>query len=662
MTLSPERIVGLSKMAGEIKKFGWENTALGAISEWDDHLVVHANMMLSCPFPMMIWWGSELLQLYNDSCSDIISLQQSNIQKSLGQKANDFWSEAWDTISDRLKKLHHDPLAVFEEDQLVPIYRGNHLEHVYWTFSYSNLMDSKGNNAGILIIFKETSKSNTELRHKREEENFLLSLTDKLTGVREVEDIYTISLQSIHNHFCFYDIGYIKINRKADNLKILKNFSTLENVMPAVDFKETFLNKSDVLINESGKINEGYSIKFEKINTSEENGIETYFYAILPDDFQWNQFKQNTFRDACKRVSDLAVIAESQNKLMISESRYRSLFENILDAFMVIDFIFDNAGNPINYTFVTTNPAFEIQSGLKNVVGKTILEIMPDVENEWIKAYGSVATTGNPIQFNQYNEGTKRYYEVFASSVKEHPSQVVVVFRDVTEKKREDERKKKFLNLASHELKTPLTSIYGYLQIIQRLHKDKKYEMATSILEKSVSYVNRMNTMINGFLHLSKIEDSIESFHLELVNITELINECYQEAVSYHNTHKIVFSHSDCHYITVDRKRIMMVVQNLITNAVLYSPKGSCITISCIQSNGQITISVEDEGIGISPHEIKNIFKKFYRIEDNPVTGVSGFGLGLYISSEILKQHNSEIIIRSKMGKGSIFHFSLPLQ
>jgi len=667
MISSSEKIVGLSEMAINIKNHSWENTALGSISEWDAHLIVHTNMILSCPFPMMIWWGSDLVQMHNDACKHLINTPQNKIKRSLGQKADEFWSDAWDIILEKLQKLKNDSLGVFEEDQLIPIYRGNCLEHVYWTFSYSNLLDSQGKNAGVLIIFKETSKSNTELRQKRERENFLLKLTDQLTGLRELHDIYTISSTSILQHFSFYGAGFIKTGDQTNDFDSINTVSDDENTLYKADLGLLLLkalDKRKITHPEASNllVMDGYSIKLEKINSSEDEDIHTYFYAVAADSYDWSQYKLDTICDACKRIADLSAIAEFQKKLIISESRYRSLFENILDAFMVIDFIFDSEGNPVNYTFITTNPAFEIQSGLRDVAGKTILEIMPDVEQEWISAYGSVAITGNPITFNQYNEGTKRHYEVFASSVKEYPSQVVVVFRDVTEKKREVERKKKFLNLASHELKTPLTSIYGYLQIVQKLYKSKKYDRAESILEKSVTYVNRMHTMINGFLHLSKIEDSIEPFQRETFNITDLVKDCCKEAVSYYSTHRIHFLNSDCHFISADRKRILMVLQNLITNAVQYSPKDTAILISCACSDTEVTISIEDEGMGIADYEKKNIFKKFYRIEDNPVTGVSGFGLGLYICAEIIRQHNSEIMVKSKPGNGTIFCFTLPLQ
>ncbi len=665
--LSSAKISGSTEMSASIREFPWQTTSLGSVSTWDNNLIVHINMMLACPFPMMIWWGEEKIQFYNDACKKLSGIQHHQKSKeSLGQPAEKCWPEAWDTIRKKLEVLKKDPLGVFEEDQLIPIYQGDQLEPVYWTFSYSHLQDEKGDNEGTLIIFKETTHTNIELRSKREKETFLLRLGDQLRGITDKKTIETESGTALLTHYNLQEIGFVNILANTVKLvphtKVTKNNSAIliDNFddKSCVEFLPASTVTEDISYRNEKVYQLGqYSVFITKINEDQNN--HQYLYAVSKIDDSWDQYKKNTIAEASRRIGEFLTITEAQKDLILSEARYRSLFENILDAFMVIDFSFDASGKPVNYTFLSTNPAFEIQTGLENVVGKTILEIMPEVEQEWMEGYGNVAITGEPAKFEQYNDATKRHYEVFASSIKDYPSQVVVVFRDITERKLETESKKKFLNVASHELKTPLTSVYASIQLAQKMINGQKIDKASSLLEKSITSLTKMTKIINGFLHLSNLEDPEVAIKKEVFDVSELLKSSCIEAGFQHSSHQFILNSEDCKNVVADKDKIRLVLQNLITNAVQYSPQKTNITLSCISIENRINIFVEDQGIGLDNLAIKNILKKFFRVHDNPITGVSGLGLGLYVCSKILNRHDSELNIESIPGKGSKFSFSL---
>lgn len=669
MIQSTAKISGLTEISAKIREFPWQTTSLGSISNWDNNLIAHTNMILACPFPMMIWWGEEKIQIYNDACTKLSGIQQHQKSKhSLGQRAEQCWQEAWETIKKKLEVLKNDPLGVYEEDQIIPIYQGDQLEPIYWTFSYSNLQNVKGDNSGILIIFKETTHTNIELRNKKEKETFLLRLNDKLRGISDKKTIEIESAINLLTYCNLKEIGFANLFNNDINIvphtKVVKSNSAI--VTDNFDQKSSLehLMVSNVIgeISESnGKVytSEKTSVFITKVN-GDRNNYE-YLYAVAEIDDDWNHYKMDVIAEASKRISEFLTMAETRENLIVSEARYRSLFENILDAFMVIDFSFDASGKPVNYTFVSTNPAFEVQTGLKNVVGKTILDIMPEVEKEWMEGYGNVAVTGEPAKFEQYNDATKRYYEVFASSIKDYPTQVVVVFRDITEKKLDLESKKKFLNVASHELKTPLTSIYASIQLAQKMIKERKIDKASNLLEKSVTSLTKMTKIINGFLHLSNLEDSHVAITKEVFDVSELLENSCTEAKLQNLSHQFILNSEHCKNVVADKNKIGLVLENLITNAVQYSPRQSNITISCKSTEDKITISVEDQGVGLEETAIKNVLKKFFRVHDNPITGVSGLGLGLYVCSKILQQHDSELNIESVPGKGSKFSFTLSI-
>jgi len=170
-----------------------------------------------------------------------------------------------------------------------------------------------------------------------------------------------------------------------------------------------------------------------------------------------------------------------------------------------------------------------------------------------------------------------------------------------------------------------------------------------------------MSNMINGFLNISRLESGkilIEKSHFD---IEELVREITEEQELSVTSHYI--SLAECAPITVyaDRDKINSVISNLINNAVKYSPKDTTIQVACAVNKNEITISVKDEGMGIKPSDADKIFDRYYRVESNNTRHISGFGIGLYLSAEIIQRHGGRIWLESEPGKGSTFYFTLPL-
>lgn len=665
MTHYAQQISGRYEMAEAIREFPWNTTVLGDISEWDTHFTAHVNMMLACPFPMIIWWGNEKVQLYNDACRKLIGSRYGNGHPAvLGARAKECWAEAWELIQKKLDVLETDPHGVFEEDKPIPLYNNGQPEEVYWTFSYSRLQDSEGTYAGTLIIFKETSAANRELRRKKEEKNFLLTITDKLQSRSETGEIEACATHEVREYFHADGAGFATFDIETGFIiKDTENLVPTDN--PAVEQQFSVLPLLSTILKDKkfayGRPWISGKYTFICIPVSENSIKNRFFYVFHEKHFDWNEHRCAVLAEAVQKTEEVISAVVARQQIILSEYRYRALFESIDDAFMVIDFIYDEKGKPVNYTFINTNPAFETQSGLTNVTGKTILEIMPDVETVWIETYGHVSVKKKPIQFEQYNEGTQKYYEVFASPVRECPGQVVVVFRDVTDKKREIEMKNNFLSLTSHELKTPLTSIYTYFQLAQRMNTTEQYDKASLMLEKAGNHLVKMTSIINSFLELSRLEESSAALHETYFDIGVLTETCLKEARMQYTNHRFSIHTESPVYVSGDQEKLMQVIQHMISNAVKYSERNTLISVGCRTSGDRVKISIEDQGIGIAETAREEIFKKFYRVNDNPITGVSGFGLGLYLSNEILKLHQTRLEVHSMVNRGSVFHFSLPV-
>jgi PAS domain S-box-containing protein len=240
------------------------------------------------------------------------------------------------------------------------------------------------------------------------------------------------------------------------------------------------------------------------------------------------------------------------------------------------------------------------------------------------------------------------------------PIRILGTIQDVTEQRLNDQRKSDFISMVSHELKTPLTSINGYVQILEDKAQKDDNMLSRSLLGKAGKQVGKMTNLINGFLNVSRLESA--KIHMERTkfDISTMIAEVKDESLASITSHKVIFAPVEERVVVADRDKIGQVLNNLINNAVKYSPAGTNINVSCITRGDYVIVSVKDEGYGISEENLPKTFERYYRVESG-LTGVSGFGIGLYLCYEIIKRHNGNIWAHSSIGKGSTFYFTLPL-
>lgn len=232
---------------------------------------------------------------------------------------------------------------------------------------------------------------------------------------------------------------------------------------------------------------------------------------------------------------------------------------------------------------------------------------------------------------------------------------------DITERKQTELLKNDFLAVASHELKTPLTSIKAYAQLLSQTYEKANDAFLKNGLMKMENQVNKMTKLVADFLNLSKLESEKFRLDLELFDINELVREIAIDIQMVAINHTILLERKRPVFVTADREKISQVVTNLLINAVKYSPEDKNINVSLKEADGWVTVSIADKGIGIKAGEHEKIFQRFYRSEFNNNISFSGFGIGLYISAEIIKRHNGKIGVISEEGKGADFYFQLPV-
>jgi len=221
-----------------------------------------------------------------------------------------------------------------------------------------------------------------------------------------------------------------------------------------------------------------------------------------------------------------------------------------------------------------------------------------------------------------------------------------------------NDRKDEFIGLASHELKTPLTSISGYLQILNMMVTDEK---ALQFVAKTRQQVRKLSALVSDLLDVSKIEAGKLKLSVEQFDIGQVLKDAI-ELFAYGNHNYNISLETDVTelLVTGDPHRVEQVIVNLLTNAIRYSPGTDKIIIYLSREAHEVKVGIRDFGVGIAPEKLKDIFSRFYRVDDaNP--NISGLGIGLYLSHEIVSRHNGRIWAESEPGVGSTFWFTLPL-
>jgi two-component system CheB/CheR fusion protein len=221
-------------------------------------------------------------------------------------------------------------------------------------------------------------------------------------------------------------------------------------------------------------------------------------------------------------------------------------------------------------------------------------------------------------------------------------------------------KKDEFISIASHELKTPVTSLKAMLQIIERaIIKLEEMKPLHTFVQKANRQVDKLTELIKDLLDVTQIQAGKLQLKKTDFNLGELLSECREELQTGSTKQQIIFEGNSNIKIKADRNRLEQVVINLISNAIKYSPNGDKVIIKAEKTTGGVKIAITDFGIGIPGEKISLLFDRFYRVDDVSQR-YAGLGLGLFISAEIIKQHNGHIYVESEVGKGSTFWFVIP--
>lgn len=305
----------------------------------------------------------------------------------------------------------------------------------------------------------------------------------------------------------------------------------------------------------------------------------------------------------------------------------------------------------------------------KEAMGTNVKIIFPKDKQEEYQAILEVIKMGERIDHletvRKRQDGREIDVSVSISPIFDSSGKLMgssVIDRDITTEKELERRKDVFISMASHELKTPLTTLKVLTHILQKKINPQISQESAHYLGKIDDQLNKLINLVEDLLDLSKIQTGKLQLSKQIFDLNTLIHETVEDITNAYDSHQIVIEGSCGTSLKGDKDRLNQVLTNLLINAIKYSPKNSQVKVKILPDTNKVTVAVEDFGIGISKTHQLRIFDRFYRAAGHSEKTYPGLGIGLCISAEIIRRHGGKLWVQSLKRKGSTFSFSLPLK
>ena len=549
------------------------------------------------------------------------------------------------TYQDMYSHIHPDDMnlvasVAFEEAMITSMYNCEY--RIFWPNNSIRWIRTQGK-----IIYSDEQNPLRMI-------GTLLDITEKKLIEEEIERIAAIVLSSEDAIISKNREGIITTwNNAAEKMF---GFSANEMIgQPLISLTPPdFMQKDEDIIKQIEKEKGAYS--FETRRLKKDNSLLDVSLTISKiKDAQGNVIGMS------KIARDITAKKKIEKEMAVSEAKFRLLANSMAQFIWTSDIKGSlNYFNDSVYNYTDKTSADLEKDGWLSIVHPD------DREDNIIKWKRSIATGEDFSVEHRFrrSDGEYRWQLSRALPQKDNNGKIqmwVGTSTDIHEIKENEQQKDFFISMASHELKTPVTTIKGYVQILMSMYN----ENGDVILKNSLEIVNKqilqLTSLITDLLDLSKIKSGSLQLNLEHFCIDNLISEIVKEMQLTEPNSAIDFDKSSASIVFADRVRIGQVLINFLTNAIKYSPLKKEVKVSVTIVNEEVIVSVKDYGIGISKINQQKIFQRFYRVSGKDEKTFPGFGIGLFIASEIIQRHHGKISVESTPGKGSVFYFSLPL-
>jgi two-component system, OmpR family, sensor histidine kinase VicK len=571
--------------------------------------------------------------------------------------------------------------------QLIGVYFTDRLEHA----SLENFSKSLENQANLLSYNVSEAMKEAEQKNSSNQILLMRNIQDQLYGVRDMVDVQVIDKNgtilgttsqdqsSIGKRTTNYQIIDDLINSNGYKQRTLYNPRTKSRVM-AVTIPIKVGNDRQALLYMEKSLDSVYD-NLRAVNSilATATGLALLVTALLgyylartitnPLALMKRQALAVSQGDFSRRVKDyeddeIGQLAQSFNNMTerlqeanASTEAERRKLRSIL-AFMTDGVI---ATDKYGHIILMNNRAEQLLRVYRqNALGDSLLKVLK-IEEEY--TLEEVYALEESLILDLSNDYQKMMIRVNFSEVKtEGNNGLIAVLHDVTEQEQIEEERRDFVATVSHELRTPLTTMKSYLEALADGAMEDK-ALAEKFLGVAQTETDRMIRLVMDLLQLSKLDSRDESIKKEKVNFITFFQGII-DRFELSKTQAIEFERKlpkRAVYVQIDTDKMTQVIDNMISNAIKYSPEGGSITFKVVSKGQHLVVSIKDEGVGIPEENISKIFDRFYRVDRARSRKLGGTGLGLAIAKEIVNAHSGEIWAESEWGKGTIVSFTLPL-
>jgi PAS domain S-box-containing protein len=391
----------------------------------------------------------------------------------------------------------------------------------------------------------------------------------------------------------------------------------------------------------------------------DENGNVTHFIGVQNDVTRRKKAEQDLLHQ--QEIMEQKV-EERTRVIRESEEYLASIYQTVRESLIVL--------NP-NFGVLSVNEHF--LKTFKVSVGETEGKALYHLGNgQWNipqlkELLENVLPTNNPVENfeveHDFPHIGKKLMLLNAHRIElegKYKDRILIAIEDITDRREIERRKDDFLSIASHELKTPLTTVKGYVQMMNRFMPENSSDKFKAMVEKTGVYIDRLNNLIAELLDVSRIQTGNIELHKEVFDFDKMVYETVEGMLTANKDHNIIVKGSTGTTYIGDESHLIQVLNNLLSNAIKYSPQSRDIMVHMGLVSNFIKVSITDYGMGISMEDQKRIFERFYRAGDIQ-QHFPGMGIGLYVCEQIIKNHEGTLWVESEIGKGSTFSFTLPL-
>lgn len=591
------------------------------------------------PFPVYLCTGEDLIvTIANEATLKAWGKTKGVIGKPFHEALPELEDQPFKQL---LLNVYYTGITHFAKDQRADIVVDGKLQTFYFTFSYQPFKDQSGKITGVFCFANDVTDL-VSARHylAASEESARLAIEAARLGTFD-KDLITGKM--------FWD----------DRCRELFGIDHQNEVTYEHDFLFG-LHPDD-----RGRVN-NYVTNFAFVKALSNGNYDLEYRTIGPVDkkMRWIKSRGTVFFDDNQTptrfigtVFDITDVKEAGEKSALLSAIIQSSYDAIISK--NLDGIIESWNEAAERMFGFTS---------EDMVGQSIFKIIPP--DKFDEEQQILFRVKNDERLEHFE--TKRLkrngqlldISLTISPIKNEQGEIIglsKIARDITDQKMAEMRKNNFITIASHELKTPLTTIKSYVQLLLAKAHTNQDKFSIDSLSRVEKQANKMAILIQNFLNNAKLLEGKFDLVVERFNTHELLLEVTSDAKILSPAHNILMKDCEDVFVVADRNKIGQVMENLVSNAVKYSPVGSTITIGCKTIDGHAQISVSDTGIGIDKKDQEKLFDRFYRVESNKLKNVAGFGIGLYLVAEILRFHESRIFVDSTADQGSKFYFDLPI-